>query len=182
MCHVLQTFRSTREKVSTKLHFSWGWTLKKYRNKVEMKEHKKTTQHLQKFAADVGSLHALFHLCLVSALFSASIPIWNEVLQKSCSLVTVLFGWFLNHLPNRTCFEIISATHFWIPYHTADEHVYREQRDCVQSSAKNTGLATSDFQTEIKSKSLLLTGTHLWKWVVSRTHTHLSVHYNPADI
>ena len=34
------------EKVSTKLHFKYGWTWKNYNNKAEMKERQKTTLHL----------------------------------------------------------------------------------------------------------------------------------------
>ena len=45
----------TREKVSMKLHFKYGWTWEKCRNNVEMKEHKKTTLHyLLCIFADVG--------------------------------------------------------------------------------------------------------------------------------
>ena len=56
-----------------------------------MKERKKTTGHLQRYKQQMSdSLLALFHLCLVSVLFSApSILKWNEVLQKLFSLVLI---------------------------------------------------------------------------------------------
>ena len=51
-----------------------------YRNKAEMKEHKKTTydvKECKKTTYDVGSLLAFFHLCLVSVTFSN--PSLNEI-------------------------------------------------------------------------------------------------------
>ena len=45
----------TKEKLLQNfISSSDGWTWKKYRNKAEMKEHKKTTLHLQNYIAHVG--------------------------------------------------------------------------------------------------------------------------------
>ena len=66
-----------------------------------MKEHKKTTWHLQKYTADAGysSCVLLFLPCFCP--FFRSILNWNEVLQKVFPSFLFFFGGFLNHLPNR---------------------------------------------------------------------------------
>ena len=79
--------------------------LKKYTNKAEMKECKKTTWHLQKNTQQMyGSLLAFLYLCIDSCIFSR--PSLHEMkFYRTFSLVSVLFGGFLNHLPirRRTC-------------------------------------------------------------------------------
>ena len=53
--NLIQTeYNKTRGKSLCKTWFHVGMELKKYRNKAEMKERKKTTLHLQKYTADVG--------------------------------------------------------------------------------------------------------------------------------
>ena len=46
----------------------------------------------------------------------------------------------------------------------------------IRISATHTQLATSDFQTDLMSRWLLLTSTHLRKQAVSRSRTHVRVY------
>ena len=51
-----------------------------------------------------------------------------------------------------------------------------ELKTSVRTSATHTQLATSDFQTDLRSRWSLLTSTRLWKWTVSHSRTHLRVY------
>ena len=58
------------------------------------------------------------------------------------------------------------------------------RNECVENTSSNFSrthtqlqpVATSNFQTDLKSRSLLLTGNHLQKQVVSHPRTHLRVY------
>ena len=51
-----------------------------------------------------------------------------------------------------------------------------ERVENARSNLSHTQLATSDFQTDLRLRWLLLTSTHLWKRAVSRSRTHLWVY------
>ena len=133
-----------------------------------------------------GSLLVFFHLVPCFCTFFRFIPYWNEVLQKLFSPSFFFsFEGFLNHLPSkrRTCLLCCRWTLWAMETSTfcaGDEHLSTEakQIENMRSNFKpHTQLATNDFQTVLMSKWLLLTGTHLWKRVVSHLCTHLQVHY-----
>ena len=67
LCEIQLTWHFyTRQKVAIKLDFKLGMELKKYRNKAEMKERKKTTLHLQKIHT---RYRVVFLRSFISALF-----------------------------------------------------------------------------------------------------------------
>ena len=71
MKHKINLIWPTRGKSFCKTSLHLGMVLKKYTSKAEMKECKKTTQHLEKYSVDAqGSLLVFFHFCLVSVPFS----------------------------------------------------------------------------------------------------------------
>ena len=57
------------------------------------------------------------------------------------------------------------------PFRTGDEHV-----ENARSNLTHTQLATSDFQTDLRQRWLVLTSTHLRKRAESRSRTHLRVY------
>ena len=56
---------------------------------------------------------------------------------------------------------------------SAGEERFEKTRSIFSHTHIHMQLATNDFQTDFMSKRLLLTGTHLRKRAVSRSHTHL---------
>ena len=63
--------------------------LKNYRNKAEMKQHKKPTLHLLEFLQMSDSLLAFFHLFLISVLFQAHASLTETKFTETFSLVVI---------------------------------------------------------------------------------------------
>ena len=133
-----------------------------------------------------GSLLAFFYPCLVSALFSGPSLLEMKFCRNSFSpIVSVLFGGFLNQPPNKrwTCF-CARDEHFWCwrwAYFTLEMNTLVLETNVlktrVQTSVTHTKLATSNFQTNLMLRWLLLIGTHFRKQAVSRSRSHLRVCY-----
>ena len=128
------------------------------------------------------------HLKLCFFTFFMSIPTWNEALQ-------ILFS----------CFSTLLCGNFQIKYKhvycagdefgIGDERIWpwrwtlslkntspgdeptRWKRTFELYSHTHTQIATSDFQTGLKLKLLLLAGTHFRKRAVLRSRNHLRVRY-----
>ena len=122
--------------------------------------------------------------------FFRSIPTWNEVLQKHFFFSFCSFGWFLNQLPNRrwTCLLCWSRTLLAIEtnafrsgderFSAGDEGVENPQTSATHTHNTHTHnyIATSNFQTDLMSRRLLLTHTHFRKRAVSRSRAYLQWH------
>ena len=117
----------------------------------------------------------------ISALFLSffkSIPFEMKLYRNYFSQVSVLFRGFLNHLPNRKWTHWLrwKRTHFaWgtKAFCTSDEGFSAggERVENAHSNFTHTQLhvATSDFQTELILRWLLLRSTHLRKRAVAIT-------------
>ena len=130
-----------------------------------MKEHKKTTQHLQKMHSRCRVV-----FCIVSSLpyfcpFSGPSLTEMKLYCKLFSLVHVHFQGFLDHLPIRD--ERIYCAgdeHYWCGRRTYFAVVtnalvveMNALKMCIRTSPTHTQLASSDFQTKLIFRRLLLT-------------------------
>ena len=111
-------------------------------------------------------------------------PLFNSILNKEMkyqrnflSLVSDLFREFLNHFPNRIRTLLARGMNAFCTseerFSAGDERVQNACSNCSPHTA--TYVATSDFQTELLSRSLL-TGTHLQKQAVA------TLSYSPASM
>ena len=157
-----------RKNCSCKTSFQVGMDLKKVQKQgMRWKKARKLPDICQKYTADVGqsicilTSHVLFlHFFLVQ-------PYLKWSLAETFSLVSVLFGGFLNQLPNRrwTCLLCWKGTLLAMEtnafyagnehFSAGDEHL----ETCVQTSSTNTQLATY----KRLSRWLLLTSNHFRK-------------------
>ena len=127
--------------------------LKTVENQGRNSKPKKTTRHL----LIMHSRCRVVYLCsFISALFLyffRPIPNWNEVLQKL----------FPNKLARRRArFALVTNA---LVLET------NEWRTSVQTSATHTTIATSGFQTDVISRWLLHSGTHLRKREIATSST-----------
>ena len=130
-----------------------------------MKECKKTTGHLQKYIADVHvglSLLRSFNSALFLH-FLMSIPTWNEV---SLKLHFTSFCSFLKGVSKPTSKKktnalitsdkIVSVTHFWIRYHTADGCIlcWRRILLALETNVFHAGMNTLVLETNMLKMSV----------------------------
>ena len=124
-----------------------------------------------------GVFFVLFHLCLVSVPFSApsllKIKFYRNFFPSFCSF----FVGFLNQLLIRMTNVLLCGRrmHFGMETNTLVLET-NALNTRVRTSATHTQLTTRDFQTDLESRWLLLTSTHLRKRAVSRSRTHLRVY------
>ena len=111
----------TREKVPAKLHFKYRMDMKRYRNKVKIKDCKKTTLHQQKIKS---RCMVVFLLSFIHSLFLYFFPYLKRAFAKLFPSFFSFLGGVLSQLPTRTHFKIVFAHHPQIPYHTADQRAF----------------------------------------------------------
>ena len=128
-----------------------------------MKEGKKTTiSYMCKNTQQMqDTLLEFIHFCLVSVFLSG--PSLVEV--KFCRNYFPYFLFFLgvskpsyknNSFQDSFCYSPLNTIS-----HCVDKRVYHQRQDCIQTSATNTQLAISDFQTDLMQKGLLPSSTPL---------------------
>ena len=147
-----------------------------------MKQPQKTTLNLQKYTSDVEkSSCALSSLPYLYVGFSGPSLLEMKFCRNFPPLSVLVWG-CLNQLPNRTHFETVTTILTSEYVITLQTCLSLATRLCSNFSHKHTAIATSNFQTKLILRWLLLTNTHLRKRVVSGFLTHFRVRYYAADM
>ena len=87
--------------------------------------------------------------------FFSSIPTWNEVLQKLFYLLSVLFSWFLNQVPNRRRTRYCAGDkHFWLETNGEEERKKEDEQNRIVSGVFRVDLAI-EYQKNTKGMSFV---------------------------